>query len=263
MATYVQLESEVWWRQEYEPPALRDFNDSLRAFFGMGRSEIGSKGDNNHMRGRHRSMAWALNSIYCTDRTYGTRDARDKSGDPNALRATDVGITGQTLYAASARLDRAVRAGLLPCVAEWFGTVDGKTVIGWYEGHPSSSDDSHLYHLHVGLWTSYATNAEQLRLLATVITKGSDDMPGLFQIKGAPEVWASDGLRRRHLPNADALTNFRKAFGNLPVTVVATEAALSDAAGPVDTELGGGGASGPLTVTLAGDVKLTGSATPA
>src|SRR5678816_4215642 len=103
------------------------------------------------------------------DSTYTVTDRRDRVGDGDWLRATDIGIQGKALRAASYRLDQAVRAGRLPCVAEWFGTIDGVTVVGWYEGHPSTADDSHLYHLHVRLWTGSCGDSRQLQLLGDII----------------------------------------------------------------------------------------------
>lgn len=175
MPTYEDLRAESYWNAEYEPPALARFNTRLRSFYGHTKVQTGSKGDDNHLRGRHRSRNWCLNSKYCTNRAYGTTDARDKRGDGDWLRATDCGIQGPQLQQASKRLDTAVRAGLLPCVAEWFGTFDGLVVSGWYEGKPSSSDTSHLWHLHAGLWTEYANHDQQLDLLYQVIT-GDEDM---------------------------------------------------------------------------------------
>jgi hypothetical protein len=177
MPTQAQLEAEIWWAQEMEAPAHARFNGRLRAHYGHTRSQTGSKGDVNHLRGRHRSRDWDLNSRWCTDRAYATRDARDKAGVGRWLRATDIGIQGPDLWAASRRLDAAVRAGRLPCVAEWFGSLDGLHVIGWYQGHPSTSDVSHTWHLHVGIWTKYCDDEEQLALLYAVITGEDDDMP--------------------------------------------------------------------------------------
>jgi hypothetical protein len=175
LATYLQLAAEQVWRDEINAPAHAALNNGLRAHYKLTASECGSKGDNNHLRGRHRSRNWDLTSIYCTNRAYATTDARDKAGDGNWLRATDIGISGPVHWEAAHRLDDAVRAGRLPCIAEWFGTFDGKTVVGWYQGHPSASDESHLYHMHVGLWTAYCNSAAQLELLYAVITGTEED----------------------------------------------------------------------------------------
>lgn len=175
MATYVQLAAEAVWRAQFVPDALeKHLNIPLRAFYGLGPALIGSPGDNNHLNGRHRSANWDRQSRYCTDRSYATTSTRDRRGNQDWYRATDVGITGQTLYDACRRLDTAVRAGQLPGLAEWFGTFDGQEVVGWFEGHPSTSDDSHLTHMHVGVWTDSANDAELMKKLYGIIT--GDDM---------------------------------------------------------------------------------------
>lgn len=174
MPTYAELAAEPWWGAEFEPPALARFNARLRAHYGHTKAQTGSKGDNRHLRGRHRSINWALNSTFCTNRSYGTVDARDRRGNWNALRATDIAITGTDLRAASTRLDAAVRGGKLLGLAEWFGTKDGLSVVGWYEGHPSTSSSSHLSHLHLGVFTEHADDTELFDLLFDTITGGSD-----------------------------------------------------------------------------------------
>ncbi len=176
MVTALQLTSELQWNAEFVAPAHEAFNARLRAFYDKGPAEIGSKGDYNHLRGRHRSRIWDLTSAFCTDRTYATQDARDKAGNGAWLRASDVGIQGPVMWAACRRLAAAVRAGRLPAVAEWFGTFDGISVVGWYEGWASTSDSSHLRHLHVGLWTQYCNDEAQLKLLGDIITGEDDSM---------------------------------------------------------------------------------------
>lgn len=190
MATYAQLEREPAWSAEYEPPALAAFNGGLRARFGLSRSECGSKGDNRHLHGRHRSRRWCLTSVFCDDRDYGTVDSRDKSGPADALRATDVGITGAALRGATARLLAAKRAGRLPQLAEFFGTVDGTTVTGWFEGRQSSSDSSHLYHLHLGYWTASTDDAVFFAELFDLITGDDMDAPTFARILDDPAVAA-------------------------------------------------------------------------
>jgi hypothetical protein len=181
--TYLQLRQEPVWIAQYVPGNLDTvLIQPLRTFFGLGPAAIGAPGDNNHLYGRHRSANWDRTSTYCTNRSYGTTDARDKRGDQNWYRAVDVGITGQKLYNACHRIDLLVRAGKLPGLAEWFGTFDGQTVVGWYEGHPSSSDDSHLWHLHVGLWNEFANDENTLHLLYDAIIGGDDMTPEEHQM---------------------------------------------------------------------------------
>lgn len=67
-------------------------------------------------------------------------------------------------------------------MAEWFGTFDNVHVVGWYEGHPSSSDNSHLQHVHIGVWTIYANDAAAMDEIFAVMT--GDDMSELFPVFG-------------------------------------------------------------------------------
>lgn len=156
MATLLQLESESYWGREEVPPSLdRCFRAACR-HFGTDPSGGGTRGNTVHLTGRHRSVEWVRNSAFCTDRSYGTRDGRDTSGNPRIIRAFDVPLPPPQMVAVSRRLDAAVRAGRAPKIAEWFGTFDNRAVTGWFEGHRSSADSSHLLHVHVGLWTRYA-----------------------------------------------------------------------------------------------------------
>ena len=165
-----------FWKREFTPDPLERFNERLRILYGHSRAQTGSKGDNRHLSGRHRSVNWDLYSRFCVNRAYGTRDQRDMQGNGDALRATDVGLSGPRLWAACRRLDAAVRAGRLPLIAEWFGTFDGRSVVGWFEGHLASSDSSHLYHAHLGYWTVMLSDAAQFDLLFDIFTGGDDDV---------------------------------------------------------------------------------------
>ena len=187
MPTYLQLESEQVWHDQIVPPFMTGFLIvPLRNFYGLDANAVGAPGDNNHLYGRHRSANWDRQSRYCTNRAYGTVDGRDHQGDQNWYRAVDTGIQGQTLFDACHRLDAAVRAGQLPEVAEWFGTFDGHTVVGWYEGHASSSDSSHLYHLHVGFWNQYADDFQVMQRVYGIITGTEGDAMTAQEVWGYP-----------------------------------------------------------------------------
>jgi hypothetical protein len=210
VVAYALLESEQVWHDQIVPPFMTSFLIvPLREHYGLGADLIGAPGDNNHLYGRHRSPNWDRQSRYCTDRAYGTTDARDHAGDQDWYRAVDIGITGDELHAACRRLDTAVRAGQLPEVAEWFGTFDGQTVVGWYEGHPSSSDSSHLFHMHVGFWTQYANDFRVMQRVFAVITQ-ADPVPEEDEMKAIlvrfadaadpQQIWYCDGQFRRAVP---------------------------------------------------------------
>jgi hypothetical protein len=171
MPSYLQLQSEPEWGAQFTPPVMNAaLLGPLRSHYNLGPASVGAAGDNNHLYGRHRSYNWAKQSIYCTDRSYGTTDQRDQGGNRNWYRGFDVGIQGDELYAASHRMDALARSGQCPGLAEWFGTFNGAVVVGWFEGHPSTSDDSHLSHLHGGVWNSYADDAATMQLLYATIT---------------------------------------------------------------------------------------------
>lgn len=175
MPSYAQLQAEPVWQAQTVPPNMTlHLIAPLRRHFNLGPAAIGAPGDNNHLRGRHRSPRWCRTSRFSEDRNYGTVDARDLHGDQDWYRAIDVGISGKRLWDACHRLDLLVRAGQLPAVAEWFGSFDGKRVVGWFEGRPSSSDATHLWHAHVGFWTQYANDVDQLRLVLDAFTGGDD-----------------------------------------------------------------------------------------
>lgn len=242
MPSYDALRVEAVWRAQYVPPNLDQLLiQPLRTFYKLGADAIGAPGDNNHLYGRHRSANWDRTSSYCTNPSYGTTDGRDKQGDQDWYRAVDVGITGPPLYDACRRLDVAVRAGLLPGVAEWFGTFDGKTVVGWYEGHASSSDSSHLTHCHVGLWNQYANDPATLRVVLAVLT-------GV----GMANPYTLDNLDRwlsAVLTNADNVTGVKDPQGKVSSYPNYLHV-------PIPTTGGGSGASGPVDLTDAAVARV-------
>lgn len=217
MPTYAALMAEAVWRAQFVPPLLDSvLIRPLRTFYSLGPSAVGAPGDNNHVYGRHRSANWDRTSIYCTNRSYGTTDARDKRGGQDWYRAVDIGISGQPLWDACHRLDNAVRAGRLPGLAEWFGSYDGKTVVGWYEGHPSSSDSSHLYHAHVGLWNEVANDEATLRAVyqtftGQVPTTEVDDMPSIL-LTNAQRLYLANGFDLKGIMTEADLNALRTAF---------------------------------------------------
>lgn len=229
MPSYLQLAGEQVWLDQYVPDNLtRLLIEPLRAFYNMGPTAIGAPGDNNHLYGRHRSRNWDLQSRYCTNRTYGTQDARDRASDGNIYRAVDVGIQGQTLFDASHRMDALVRSGGCPGVAEWFGTFDGVNVVGWFEGHPSTSDNSHLWHLHVGLWNQYANDPATLRQVYSAIT-GVGMILGEDDVKAITEAVWQYYLAPLGINMKDHILKIEGAVGEI-LTLVQTGSGSTDAA---------------------------------
>lgn len=200
MPTYAQLGKEPAWIAEFAPPNLAEFYRWLRMFYGLGAQAIGGKGDNNHLRGYHRSRAWILTSVYSKSGTadYSIQHELDKGGDDDWLSALDMTVPAEKLYAACRRLDAAVRAGLLPQVREWYGSFDGKTVVGYdtAKGRAASSDTSHLWHLHISLYRSRANDDHTLLYQTITGGTGGANMFAVYKDK-SPQVQAMQlaGLR--------------------------------------------------------------------
>lgn len=266
MPTYLQLAAEPVWGAQFIPPVMNaGLLGPLRVFYGLGPSAIGSAGDNNHLYGRHRSYNWDRQSIYCTDRGYGTTDARDQGGDRDWYRAVDVGIQGQQLFDASRRVDALARSGNCPGLAEWFGTFDGIHVVGWFEGSPSTSDSSHLFHLHVGIWNSFANTAATMLQLYGAITGTtipdleSDVAAILVQDNtGIAILWtAGDQLRWQNIVSVSMVEAWNKAGvpGPFPVPSIA---AFGASATVTPTKISGGGTgTGGVTADEVNEIVRT------
>lgn len=199
MPTYSQLESETWWRREIVPTQLAMLAVALREHFGRGPSDIGSKGDNNHLYGYHRSREWILNSSWSQNGAsdYSIRQAPDKGGDARWVTAIDIGPGSLTeLIGMCARLDVAVRADRFPQIREWYGNANGDKIVdgwdNWYD-RAASSDSSHLSHLHISFFRSRA-DEDHSGLLAVLTgdTPTGDDLM-LMQVKGNATIYITRG----------------------------------------------------------------------
>lgn len=153
MPSYGQLDDEEAWQDEISAPGLVRLREMLLTHWpGAG---IWIRGDNEHLRGYHRSRRWIKTSIYCTDRNYSvSRTIGDRSGgNENEACALDLGgIPPSELHATCQRLDAACRAGQLEKITEWYGNLGNDNIVdGWdnISNRPASSGSSHLTHLHM------------------------------------------------------------------------------------------------------------------
>ena len=232
MPTYAELQQEVWWSREFQPPTLAELCRRLREHYNVGAIAIGSKGDNNHLRGYHRSDAWIENSRYCTNRTYSVTETpgNRNPGNVDWLCAIDMTIPRTELVAACQRLDVAVRAGRLEKITEWYGNKDGDTRVDGYNNitnQVATSDASHLWHLHMSFDRGRA--GENHSDLYAILTGA--DMPltsdDLKNIKST--VWYSDlDTGERSISAGSALLGVydRPPVEPTPVDVAALAAAL-------------------------------------
>lgn len=176
MPSYDQLDNEEEWRDEVAAPALVILANRIKAAIpGAG---VWIRGDNEHLRGYHRSRRWINNSIYCTDRNYSvTRTLGDRQGgDGDWACAVDISVPQSILIPMCQRLDAACRAGRLEKITEWYGNTGGdQRVDGWdnISNRAASADSSHLSHLHMSFDRGRA-NEDHTDLFLILI--GAEDM---------------------------------------------------------------------------------------
>lgn len=154
----------------YAPKAIQDLFDTVKER--MPSAQLG--GIYGTKPGYHNCRA-ALPSS-----DYSVQIPPDKQGDPQAGSALDITYgRAEDQHAASKRLLNAKNDPRTECLREFFGSTDGVNVCGWdfYGGYPVTSDDSHLWHVHLSFRRVHATNGPMLQHLADVITgQEGDDM---------------------------------------------------------------------------------------
>lgn len=146
------MTAEVWWTREVTTTELDWLADELCRRTGRPRTAAGTKGNEAHNSGGHRSQEWILNSRFCDDRRYTVQvgltnmQARHIAG----LDFTPGSVT--KMVEQCQRLMAAMKAGVLEEVREMYGNVDGdKVVDGWdnVRNRAATSDASHLWHWHL------------------------------------------------------------------------------------------------------------------
>jgi hypothetical protein len=145
---------------------------------------LSSLGNDWRWSGDYVLKPWYHSSVNDNDerfgRNYSNTRSTDRRGPLNRGRAID--YTSRSAqggnYAQMIRLTRrAIKAYDDPLdtrsgphnVAEFYGTVNGRTVIGRRHGYAATSDNSHLWHFHLGIATEWIGNAYVLRAIASVL----------------------------------------------------------------------------------------------
>lgn len=172
MPLLAQLEAEPWWDREIVTDELAALGTTMRQAWGLPADAIGTKGNEVHLRGGHRSQEWIRNSRWCTDRAY-TVQAGLTADQVRHVAAFDLtpGEWGtpdnrQKMIAITGRIVAARKAGRLPEITEVFGTLDGTTVYG-------GADSSHLDHLHLTFDRRQLHNAGLMTRVADIL-QGDD-----------------------------------------------------------------------------------------
>jgi hypothetical protein len=166
---------------EYAPAAITAMFNTIKA--GIPSAQMaGIIGDSAHTYGYHRGRNYVSSSDYSV-----CQNPADRQGDGEAACALDISWSkASDQYTVSQRLLNAKNnATLKKYLRSFFGSTDGVNVCGWdfYQGCPSTSDDSHLWHVHLSITRAYANDQAALQQVAAVITGGTapspeeDDMP--------------------------------------------------------------------------------------
>lgn len=184
MPTLLQLQAEPWWDREIITAELDWLGDELCRRTGAPAYSIGTKGNEVHLNGGHRSQEWILNSDWCTNTRYTVQTGL--SGEqPRHIAALDrtPGSWGTAenrarMVLETGRLIAAARAGKLVGVTQIQGTLDGKTTYG--QNFPSLNttvpDDSHLDHWHLTFDRRYLHDAALMQRIVAVVLGEEDDM---------------------------------------------------------------------------------------
>lgn len=153
---------------EYAPAAIQRLFDSVKA--AMPAAQMGGIiGDSAHTYGYHRGRD------FVSPDDYSAQLAEDRQGDGQAACALDISWSdAQSHYTASQRLLDAGHDSRMYAARSFYGSTDGWSVCGWdYPGgYPVTSDDSHLWHVHLSILRMYANDDAALAGVASVITGG-------------------------------------------------------------------------------------------
>lgn len=167
------------WDAEYAPPNLVSIANAVRGHYALPWSAIGMKGDASHTYGYHRSRNW-VNTLGGKSGDYSVQLDLDRSGGgEDWVSALDVSLDTARLKVATTRVMAALQRKdpAVSDVREVFGTTDGKTVTGWdaAKNRLTTSDASHLFHLHVSFYRSKA-DVDHSGLLRVLSTDGGSGM---------------------------------------------------------------------------------------
>jgi len=173
---------------------------------------------------------------------YCIRLPLDLRGPLDKARGIDLTMTSPEMRKRTGYLRRAAlhpEDNRLAAVREFYGTLDGRTVYGLIrnadgEWVSSTSDTSHLWHVHASIYTAYCAAWNALAPIVSVLdgvtwnewTERNRDMPNLYVTRSTDPAWnnhhyLSNGVERRRLRVAGGIYN--------PATAGATRSVLTDA----------------------------------
>lgn len=176
MTTEREMREDEWYQSETTPIQLTRLAVRLAEHYKVPIANMGIRGNLVHFKGYHRSRNFVLHSRHCTDDTYSVSrtDGDHNGGSGNAVSAIDIQVPRAELLLMCKRLDKAVRAGLLEKVTEWYGNTNGDGRVDGYDNisnRIATSDSSHLWHLHISFDRGHASDDHSD--LFTILTGGA------------------------------------------------------------------------------------------
>lgn len=174
---------------EYAPQAILAMFSTIKS--GVPSAiNAGVIGDAAHTYGYHRCR----NVVPSDD--YSVQLPPDQQGDGEAACGLDLSWgNAADQYAVSQRLLDACRArdSRLYGLREFYGSTDGASVIGWdnWGNYPVTSDDSHLWHVHLSVLRGYSNDNAACQAIASVIV-GSGSSGGAPLPPSIPELEEED-----------------------------------------------------------------------
>ena len=191
---------------EYAPQALRWLGNAIVKAIPSARFS-GIVGDPSHKYGYHR----ARNRLPKND--YSVQTGPDKAGDGWAASALDISFDSKWMKTITKRLLASAKDQNDPrlnCMREFFGTTNGSSVAGWdtYYGRPATSDDSHLWHVHMSILRKYANDRKALAGVLSVI-KGEKELDVDLDDKVKLSEWIPQAW-----PDLDETITVRTALGS-------------------------------------------------
>lgn len=132
----------------------------------------GVLGDRSHTYGYHRGrsvLPW---------NDYSVKLPLDRQGPSGAASAIDLSFSTAYMKIMTKRLKASAldpNDNRLECVREFYGTLDGKRVYGLIKDSKTgvwsqaTSDDSHLWHIHISLFRLFCSNSAEAQKIFDVL----------------------------------------------------------------------------------------------
>jgi len=223
----------------YAPETILEVRRYLKPITGLSDVELGIVNNETDASYHH---GWSQRDTDGSDYSWD-ESARDSSHKTNAARALDVGMFPR-LREMSAWIVEQCRAGAPDCadIREIIYSPDGVTVLRWDRlGIRSSGSLSHLTHTHFS-WFADAEHRRKVGPFQRFFGKAIDMYFGIVTSK--PEMYASDGVRSRLLPQGayESTVVHLEAAGVPRITYPSLEA-LFVGMGPLVKDDGGMGVS--------------------